>query len=200
MVHCADRPFVNALAIGDSVSVDGVCLTVETLAAEGFAVTVSPETLQRSTLAQRVDTDWPVNLEPALRMGDRLGGHFVTGHVDGIGQVQRIQATDESWEIGFTVPPVVGRLVVLKGSVAINGVSLTVADCTAEGQGFSVAVIPLSFANTNLRLLKPHSAVNIETDVLGKYVDKLMRYPAAADPLTPVSDLNPDFLMEHGFV
>ncbi len=197
LVRCEDAAFVKALAIGDSVAVDGPCLTVETLTDSGFVVTTSPETLRRTTLEQAIDTDWVVNLEPALRVGDRLGGHFVSGHIDGIGYVKAFHQTAESWEMQFAASPELGRYILSKGSVAINGVSLTVADCTDDGTQFRVAVIPHSFANTNLQYLVPRHAVNIETDVLGKYVAKLLQYPSRARE--PNTDVTLNFLEEHGF-
>lgn len=206
LIRAQDSSFLNGLGIGDSVAVDGACLTVESLTEKGFVVTTSPETLDRTTLGQSVDTNWMANLEPALRVGDRLGGHFVSGHVDGVGRAVAVAQTAESWEIRFAVPLTLGRYIVSKGSVAINGVSLTVADCTEDGTQFSVAVIPHSFANTNLQSLTPQRAVNIETDVLGKYVAKFLRYPADAIALHQESavqsslEITPDFLAEHGFV
>ncbi|MCG9893673.1 MAG: riboflavin synthase [Thermosynechococcaceae cyanobacterium MS004] len=226
LVSCKERRLSEGLALGDSVAVDGVCLTVETVADAGFVVTVSPETLNRTTLGDRVDTDWSVNLEPALRVGDRLGGHFVTGHIDGLGTVQSVQQSAESWLITFTVPIALGRYMVSKGSVAINGISLTIADCTEDGTQFTAAVIPHSFGQTNLQRLTPQTSVNIETDVLGKYVAKFLRSPIPAaqvdwpmnasgesgresgrepnrepsrEPIRlPV--ITSDFLAEHGFV
>ena len=203
LIHCHNAALVNGLSIGDSVAVDGACLTVETVTDSGFIVTTSPETLDRTTLWQKIDTDWPVNLEPALRVGDRLGGHFVTGHVDGLGLLKSVQQTAESWEMTFEVPLVLGQAIVPKGSVAINGISLTIADCTAEGTEFTVAVIPHSYAQTNLKDLTPNAAVNIETDVLGKYVAKFLRSstPAVAWPTAPVEEpITFNFLAEHGFV
>ncbi len=197
LVRCSNKAFVSALAIGDSVAVDGSCLTVETLTDSGFVVTVSPETLRRTTLEKTINTDWVVNLEPALRVGDRLGGHFVSGHVDGIGHVKVFGQSAESWEMHFTVSPELGRYILSKGSVAINGVSLTVANCTTDGTQFMIAVIPHSFANTNLQYLASGHAVNIETDMLGKYVAKLLQYPARHQP---EAEITPDFLAEHGFV
>ena len=203
LVHCRSVQLVSGLSVGDSVAVDGICLTVETVTESGFIVTTSPETLDRTTLWQKVDTDWPANLEPALRVGDRLGGHFVTGHVDGLGLLKHAQQTAESWEMAFEVPLDLGRAIVSKGSVAINGVSLTVADCTADGTEFTVAVIPHSFAQTNLNHLTPNAAVNVETDVLGKYVAKFLRLPAPAQAWpTALSEesISAEFLAEHGFV
>jgi riboflavin synthase len=216
LVNCRDHAIMNGLAIGDSVAVDGACLTVESITESGFVVTTSPETLSRTTLGQSVDTDWPVNLEPALRVGDRLGGHFVTGHVDGMGSVHSVEQSAESWVMAFTVSPNLGRYMVSKGSVAINGISLTIADCTEDGTQFTVAVIPVSFAQTNLQKLTPHAGVNIETDVLGKYVAKFLRSRSVGSAQSPASSLNEawptydgldepsaitsDFLAEHGFV
>lgn len=197
MIRCQANTFVSTLAIGDSVAVDGACLTVETLTETGFVVTVSPETLRRTTLERAIDTDWSVNLEPALRVGDRLGGHFVSGHIDGMGYVKSFQQSVESWEIDFTVSPELGRYILPKGSVAINGVSLTIADCTEDGTQFRVAVIPHSFANTNLQFLVPSSRVNIETDLLGKYVAKLLQPPSGH--IASQSDISLEFLAEHGF-
>lgn len=200
LVACAASSFQHTLAIGDSVAVDGVCLTVETLTAQGFVVTVSPETLQRTTLEHRLQNHEGVNLEPALSVGDPLGGHFVTGHVDDVGIVTDIHQTASSWELSFAVPDAIARYIVHKGSIAINGISLTIADCNDIGSHFKVAVIPHSFANTNLQALSPGDRVNIETDVLGKYVAKLLRLPGL--PISSPSslpDITPEFLATHGF-
>jgi riboflavin synthase len=197
LVRCQDNAWVSALAIGDSVAIDGACLTVETLTEKGFTVTVSPETIRRTTLERVIDTDWKVNLEPALRVGDRLGGHFVSGHIDGMGHVKAFAQSAESWEMDFTVSLELGRYILPKGSVSINGVSLTIAHCTDDGTQFRVAVIPHSFANTNLQYLAASSAVNIETDLLGKYVAKLLRHPP--EHAAPQADITLEFLAEHGF-
>lgn len=196
-VTCPRQPWVEALSLGDSVAVDGVCLTVETLVAGGFIVTVSPETLQRTTLEQRVKIQAPVNLEPALQVGDRLGGHFVTGHIDDVGMVEEISSTDDAWRIRFRAPSVVASHIVSKGSIAVNGISLTVADCNAEGTWFTVAVIPHSFEQTNLQQLRVGHRVNLETDVLSKYVAKFLRTPT--QDLHPLPLISPEFLAEHGF-
>lgn len=199
LVKCGSTPFWEDLAIGDSVAVDGVCLTVETLVAQGFVVSVSPETVQRTTLSQRLQSHQAVNLEPALSVGDRLGGHFVTGHIDDVGVFQGLQQTDTSWELSFTVPDAIARFIIHKGSVAINGVSLTVADCNESGTHFKVAVIPHSFGNTNLQDLNPGDQVNIENDVLGKYVAKLLHLPGPSSATTTLPEITPEFLATHGF-
>jgi riboflavin synthase len=202
--------FLAELAIGDSISVDGVCLTVTRILPGGFVAAASPETLKRTTLGQ-LEGDGVVNLEASLRVGSKLGGHFVTGHVDGAGYLQASVQTANSWEMSFTVSdPRVSRYIVTKGSVAVNGVSLTVADCNSEGTWFKVAVIPLTYAETNLRYLKLNDAVNLEGDVLGKYVEKFLRLGenraggAIADlekmlqPANP-DEISPAFLSEHGY-
>ena len=205
------------LAIGDSVAVDGVCLTVIDILTQGFVAIVSPETLQRSTLGQLSDTY--VNLETSLRAGSKLGGHFVTGHIDGIGRLQISTETTNAWEIKFTTPEAgderwqrqIAAYIVPKGSIAVNGISLTVADCDPDGNWFQVAVIPHSFNETNLRYLKPGSLVNIEADILGKYVAKFIRMgfdsysvlpPALAETakMNGLEDITPEFLTEHGFI
>jgi riboflavin synthase len=187
------------LAIGDSVAVDGVCLTVTEILSDGFVAVVSPETLRRSTLGQAAQGTHPVNLETSLRVGSKLGGHFVTGHVDGQGHLQSAIQTATSWEMTFTTDAVgVARYILSKGSIAINGISLTVAHCNDGGDCFTVAVIPHTYAETNLSHLQPGSPVNLEGDILGKYVEKFLRSPHS--PQHEVADISSDFLAEHGYL
>lgn len=183
------------LAIGDSVAVDGVCLTVVEILPQGFVADVSPETRDRSTLGQVQGAC--VNLETSLRVGSKLGGHFVTGHVDGIGYLERSDPIATFWEMTFTAPPAIARYILAKGSVAINGVSLTVADCDPTGTWFTVAVIPQTYLETNLQYLHPGSPVNLEGDLLGKYVEKFLRQGAAQGA---AESLTPAFLAEHGYL
>lgn len=189
------------LAIGDSVAVDGVCLTVVEVLPQGFTAAASPETLRRTTLEQQIG-DGFVNLETSLRVGSKLGGHFVMGHVDGIGSLQEVEQTATSWEMSFTTSEAIARYIVPKGSIAVNGVSLTIAEYHPELKKFKVAVIPLTYADTNLRYLKPGSKVNLEADILGKYVEKLIssgsRHDAVAD--TNSDELTPAFLIENGYL
>lgn len=181
------------LALGDSVAVDGVCLTVEQILPQGFSVDVSPETLKRTTLEHQLRHQIPVNLETSLRVGSKLGGHFVTGHVDGIGYLQASIQTATSWEMTFSVAePSLSRYLVSKGSIAVNGISLTVAQCAR--QHFTVAVIPHTYRETNLHHLEPGSKVNLEGDILGKYVERFLEF---TPPGTPVSA---SFLVEHGYL
>jgi riboflavin synthase len=185
------------MTLGDSVAVDGVCLTVVNILPQGFVADASPETLARSTLGDRYDT-W-VNLETSLRVGGKLGGHFVTGHVDGIGTLQSSVQTATSWEMAFTTTATVARYVISKGSIAVNGISLTVADCDPAGTYFTVAVIPHTYAETNLHQLRPGSAVNLEGDILGKYVEKFLRSGSVSPSGMSLDALTPDFLAEHGY-
>lgn len=184
--------------LGDSIAVDGVCLTVETALANGFIATASPETLAKSSLGDVVDGGW-VNLEGSLRVGSKIGGHFVTGHVDGLGRLESAVSDATSWKLRFAVPsPHVARYIVPKGSIAVNGISLTVADCSASGDWFTVAVIPVTYHETNLQYLQPQQAVNLEGDVLGKYAEKFLNLGPVHS--TPEPDIALDFLAEHGYV
>ena len=157
--------------IGDSVSVNGVCLTVVSIADGRFAFDAVPETLARSSLG-RLETGSRVNLEPALRAGEPLGGHYVQGHVDGIGTVRSVEAEGDGKRIWFDAPPELLRYVVEKGSIAIEGTSLTVADL--DDEGFAVALIPHTLAETTLGALETGDPVNLEADVLAKYVERLL--------------------------
>jgi riboflavin synthase len=207
------EPILLDLALGDSVAVDGVCLTVEKILPQGFVAAASPETLRRTTLGQRQQAATPVNLEASLRVGSKLGGHFVTGHVDGIGCLESVVQTAQAWEMRFTAPALfadswqrqIARYIVPKGSIAVNGISLTIADCDADSTWFSVAAIPHSFAETNLRYLQPDSWVNLEGDILGKYVEKFLHYRTTAagengSASARMDEVTPTFLAEHGYL
>jgi len=208
-ITCNDARLLRDLELGDSVSVDGVCLTVMRCLTDGFVAAVSPETLGRTALGRR-NSEVPVNLEASLRVGSKLGGHFVTGHVDGAGYLESAVPTETSWEMRFAVRDRrVARYIVPKGSIAVNGISLTVADCDAAGSWFTVAVIPLTYAETNLQYLKPGDRVNLEGDILGKYVEKFLRLgmleTAIASDSQGIEDAAPDlltpaFLAEHGYL
>ena len=152
-----------------------MCLTAESVDAEGFSTFVMPVTLEKTALAE-LSEDAPVNLELALRFGDRLGGHLVQGHVNGIGRVRGIEARGDSWWVSVDVPLALRRYLILEGSIAIDGISLTIAALDAEG--LSVSIIPHTLANTNLRTRSAGDAVNIEVDVLAKTIEGLLR----ADP------------------
>jgi len=185
------------LAYGDSVAVDGVCLTVEEILKDGFIASASPETLRRTTLGTEQAQQGYVNLETSLRVGGKVGGHFVMGHVDGVGQLLGLEETATSWEMTFSAPEAIARYIVPKGSITVNGISLTVAAYEPELSQFTVAVIPLTYAETNLRYLVPGSLVNLEGDILGKYVEKFLQ-PGQRHSNNP--DITPAFLLEHGYM
>jgi riboflavin synthase len=157
-------------AIGDSVSVSGVCLTVVAAENGTLAFDAVPETLRRSSLGGLEPGD-EVNLEPAVRAGDPLGGHYVQGHVDAIGRVRTVEPEGGGKRIWFDAPPDVLRYLVDKGSIAVEGVSLTVA--SVDETGFAVALVPHTLAETTLGQLAAGAPVNLEADVLAKYVERL---------------------------
>jgi riboflavin synthase len=156
---------------GDSVSVNGVCLTATAIADGRFSADVMRETLRRSSLAE-VAEGAEVNLELPLRAGDRLGGHVVQGHVDGVGTIAEVREDGFSRIVAISAPAETLRYVVEKGSIAVDGISLTVASVTDER--FSVALIPETLERTNLGAAAPGQPVNLEVDVLAKYVEKLV--------------------------
>jgi riboflavin synthase len=158
---------LRALALGASVAVNGACLTVVKRGKRAFTVDVSPETLKRTSL-ETLAVGSLVNLEQPMRLQDRLGGHLVTGHVDGVGTVVAIRKQGEFTIFTFRVPPCLVSFLVSKGSVAIDGISLTVNDCRKDG--FSTAIIPFTLQHTNLRARRVGDKVNLETDLIGKYV------------------------------
>jgi riboflavin synthase len=155
------------MALGASVAVNGACLTVVKKLKNGFTVDVSPETLRRTNLAT-LKVGSLVNLEQPMRLQERLGGHLVTGHVDGVATVAAIAKEGEFTIFTFRLPVQLGALVVSKGSVAVDGISLTVNDC--HSKSFSVAIIPFTLQHTNLQGRRVGDKVNIETDLIGKYV------------------------------
>jgi riboflavin synthase len=159
------------VAAGDSVAIDGVCLTVETAAGSQLRFHAVPETLRRTALG-RLSVGDAVNLEPALRAGEPLGGHLVQGHVDGVGRVQSVEAEGEGIRVIVEAPPEILRYCVEKGSVAVDGVSLTVAEL--HDDAFGIALIPHTLSATTLGVLAPGRAVNLEVDVLAKYVERLL--------------------------
>jgi riboflavin synthase len=158
-------------SIGDSVAINGVCLTVTATSNGNLAFDAVPETLGRSSLG-RLARGAPVNVEPALRAGEPLGGHYVQGHVDGVGTVRGSEAEGDGIRAWFDVPRGLQRYLVEKGSVAIEGVSLTVAELD-EG-GFAVALVPHTLSATTLGSRAPGDPVNVEVDVLAKYVERLV--------------------------
>ena len=161
----------HGVAVGDSIAIDGVCLTVVAVSGDTFAFDAVPETLARTALAT-LQPGSRVNLEPALRAGEPLGGHYVQGHVDGVASVRSVEPEGDGRRIWFDAAAALSRYVVEKGSVAVQGTSLTVAGL--DDGGFAVALIPHTLEATTLGALQPDDRVNIEVDVLAKYVEKLL--------------------------
>lgn len=195
------------LRLGDSIAVNGCCLTVVDVSAERFAADLSGETLRRTALGEKKPGD-PVNLErplalsaagEALAPNSRLGGHFVQGHVDGAGRVTRLEPEGDNWWLSVSVPDDLRRYVAEKGSIAIDGISLTVARW--ENGVADFALVPFTYAHTNVHALAPNDAVNIECDILAKYVESLLAEGSILNPRkTPAaSRLTVDKLVEEGF-
>lgn len=182
---------IEELVLGESIAVNGVCLTVVELDSGRFDVDVSPETVERSTVGKLHHGD-RVNLERALRLCDRLGGHLVSGHIDGTGHVAERRTDGNSERFTIAADPSLLRYLVDKGSVALDGISLTVNK--VEADSFSVAIIPHSLAHTTLNNLSVGSRINIETDLLAKYVEKLIK------PGENRESVNLEMLAKHGFL
>ena len=158
--------------LGASVAIDGCCLTVVAIDGDLLSFDAVPETLRRTTLG-RLAPGARVNLEPALRVGDRMGGHWVQGHVDAVGELVSAEPEGEAVNLTFSAPEAVLRYAIEKGSVAVSGVSLTIT--AVSGDGFTVSVIPHTREVTTLGGLAPGDGVNLEADLLGKYVERLLR-------------------------
>jgi riboflavin synthase len=167
---------LSDVQIGDSIAVNGICLTVVKLNGKEFDVEVSRETLD-CTAGLDVPNE-PVNLEKALRLADRLGGHLVSGHVDGVGEVVAFTDLGESWKLAIRAPQALGKFIAEKGSITINGVSLTVnqvADYKSGASEFSVNLIPHTLAQTNLKNLRAGNRINLEVDLIARYVERMMQ-------------------------
>jgi riboflavin synthase len=166
-----DLPFAAELALGDSVAVNGCCLTVAELAPGGTAFDLLAQTLRVTSLGNLAPGSI-VNLERAMMVGDRFGGHFVQGHVDGTGKVTRLEASGQDHIVGVSLPPEIHRLCIDKGSLTLDGISLTIAELTADGAVFWIT--PHTWEQTHLQVARIGQAMNLEADMLAKYVDKLL--------------------------
>ena len=166
---------LSDISNGDSIAVNGVCLTAVDASPTSFAADVSPETLNRTTLGS-LKPDSPVNLERAVTPATRLGGHIVQGHIDGRGTFLSAESHGDFWAVRIGFQPELARYFVHKGSVTVEGISLTIAALADDH--FDIAVIPKTWEMTNLSSLKPNDAVNLEADVIAKYVERMMTYPA----------------------
>jgi riboflavin synthase len=195
VITVASKVIPAGLKIGDSISINGVCLTATRIGTDSFLCDISSETLQRSTFRQ-AKKGAVVNLERSMMVGDRLGGHFVLGHVDDVGKLIGKIPSGEGYEISVDFPQTLERYLVYKGSIAVNGISLTIASL---GKGsFSVAVIPHTFRSTNLSQLIIGDSVNLEVDILGKYFERFFHLGLSPDSKTE-SKLTEDYLKSQGF-
>lgn len=181
--------------IGDSIAVSGVCLTVTSADGSSFTADAMPETLDRSSLG-RMPAGSHVNLERAMPADGRFGGHIVSGHIDGTGTVRSIRNDENAIWYQIEAAPELLRYIVEKGSIAVDGISLTVA--RTDSETFSVSIIPHTQKETTLRFLKTGSTVNLETDIIGKYVEKLMT--PAQETQKEAGGLTEDFLRANGFI
>ncbi|OGL43052.1 MAG: riboflavin synthase subunit alpha [Candidatus Schekmanbacteria bacterium GWA2_38_11] len=187
---------MDSINIGDSIAVDGVCLTVKDKMGMEFSADLSEETLKLTTLSS-ITSGAVVNLERALRLDDRLGGHLVTGHIDGRGKIMKKPASNQSSEMTIACPKDIIKYVIKKGSIAVNGISLTVASCTETD--FTVALIPLTLTLTNLGTKDIGDQVNLEADLIGKYVEKIFSQFNNEEEISKNKKLDLNYLKEHGF-
>jgi riboflavin synthase len=183
----------SSLGLGDSVAVNGACLTVVQHGTENFLCELSLETLRLTTLS-RIRVGSPVNLERSLTLNSRLGGHLVQGHVDGLGELASALPRGNGLEMSFTYPTELERYLVRKGSIAVDGISMTIA--SLQKNSFTVAVIPHTIGMTNLKHLKIGDAVNLETDIIGRYLERFVQPGLAGNEN---AKLTVEYLKEQGF-
>ena len=167
------RAIFDDLRIGSSIAVNGVCLTARSISSEVFSAEMSKETLDRTSLGS-LKKGAVVNLERPMRADSRFGGHIVQGHVDGVGRIRGFDREGDAWNLEVEYPDFASRYIVEKGSIAVDGISLTVASLQGSSV-FSVAIIPHTFENTNLKSAKPDAPVNLEFDIVAKYVENLIK-------------------------
>jgi len=187
------RRVLDDVKLGDSIAVNGVCLTVTAYDGQHFTADVMPETMDKTAL-KHLKAGEPVNLERALRLGDRMGGHIVQGHVDAVGAIKGKEKRDIAIVYAIKAPVEVLRYTVPKGSITVDGVSLTVIDVLADS--FTVSLIPHTAGQTVLGLKEPGDYVNLESDILGRYIEKLLKTDGAGAK----SNLDMGFLAENGFI
>jgi riboflavin synthase len=181
---------------GESIAVNGVCLTAKNISSRRFTVDVSPESLARTNLG-KLSAGSRVNLERALRLSDRLGGHMVSGHVDAVSTVLERRTVGDFVQFRFRIPKGLGKYIIEKGSIAIDGTSLTVNGC--EPETFSIMVIPHTLEVTLLGTRREGDSVNIEVDLIGKYVEKMLQ-AGTEEAEKSQTGINPEFLARHGFL
>ena len=189
------KKVLEGTKVGDSIAVNGICLTVTSMQDGMFTADVMAETIRRSSLAQAMAGD-KVNLERAMAANGRFGGHIVSGHIDGTGTIRSYRREENAVWVTIETKPEILRLIVEKGSICIDGISLTVAGVTEDA--FSVSIIPHTGEETTLLRHEPGAQVNLENDVVGKYVERLMSF-AGAESQTRNSGITMEFLQEYGF-
>lgn len=192
-ITVAAQKVLKDARLGDSIAVNGTCLTVVEYNAAAFTADVMPETVKSTVLASLKVGD-RVNLERTLAVGDRLGGHIVTGHIDGVGSIKHKRRHDNAIIVTVTAPETVMKYIVHKGSIAVDGISLTIVECLETA--FTVSLIPHSAAMTTLGFKQEGDLVNLETDIIGKYVEKMLNREQSA---APGKGISMDFLNQHGF-
>ena len=198
IIETNDKSF--DMQLGDSIAVDGICLTVKEITNNQFKVDVSEETLKKTTLGEKSTINQIVNLEPALRITDRLGGHIVSGHIDGLGKVENVEKLEKSWLLTIKWQnKSFSRYIVDKGSICVNGISLTIAKSENHGEIFTIAIIPHTWNNTNLQYLKIGDRVNLEADALIKYVEKLLLFGKNKESEHLSEEITSNWLKENGW-
>lgn len=190
------RTVLEGMRQGDSIAVNGVCLTVVRFDPGSFTADVMPETYEKTSLGSLTPGS-AVNLERTMAVGDRFGGHIVQGHVDGIGRITALEQDEIAWLVTVAAPAELLRFMVPKGSVAIDGISLTVVDVT--DQHFRVSLIPHTWAVTSMKERRPGDPVNLEVDILAKYVERMLTARFAETPGAKARGVTEAFLKEHGF-
>lgn len=187
---------LDDIKLGDSIAINGACQTVIEFDNESFTVDVSSETIDITTF-KNFNQGTRVNLERALKLSDRLGGHIVSGHVDGIGEFISKKEKGDTTILSFKVPENISRYLIYKGSITIDGISLTISNLENNDSIFSVAIIPHTLSNTTLLSIKIGDTVNLESDLLAKYIEKLLKNNT--QEVTNKSNITYEFLAEHGF-
>lgn len=188
---------LTGTSLGDSIAVNGACLTVTALQGRRFTVDVSPETFSKTTFGQ-AKMGQKLNLERALRLSDRLDGHLVSGHVDGVGQLKNRRATGNAVILTFTAPQDLTGYMINKGSVALDGISLTINQC--HSTGFEVSIIPHTAQITTIGLKETGESVNIETDIIGKYVQRFLKQDETEPASAPGNGVDLELLAKSGYL
>lgn len=165
------KKIVEDMSVNDSICIDGVCLTITRIDDSGFWTDAVGATLEKTTF-EKIELSYPVNLERSVKLNDRLGGHLVQGHVNGVGNITEITKLGENYLLKISVPEQLGKYIIREGSIAINGISLTIADVNSNQ--VSISIIPHTWKNTTLQFKQVNDKVNIEIDILAKYVEKLL--------------------------